>query len=190
MTDVRSSKVDTKRAKVIPMRSSRAITGLVGLGAVLALAVGSASVAAGSPPVAQSPRQAAPQAGPVRVELSPGDGVAIANDNIWYVHGGSFSFSVTASAGGRNQEHVTVFVSLPSSFTVEGFEGERWDCKAVEGGLECTNPDVVVPREAWPALTLTAKGSEYVYDSIDAYVRGPQDSDAHHGVPVVYDTST
>ncbi|WP_106187196.1 hypothetical protein [Umezawaea tangerina] len=175
------------------MRMSRVAAGLVGVGAVLALAVGSAAVAVGSQPASDTPRPAAAPTkdDPGAVELEHGKGVVLANDDWWYVHGGPFEFSVTATAARDGQAgQAALFVSWPSEFSLVETAGERWTCGAVEGGVECTNPAPAVPGEAWPALTLAVSGSGAVQDSIDVYLRGADGSEAHAGAPIVFDTSS
>ncbi|MET1072620.1 MAG: hypothetical protein ABWY11_08250 [Umezawaea sp.] len=177
------------------MRMSRVVAGLVGVGAVLALAVGSATatVAIGSTPAADTPGRANAPAkdDPGAVELAHGKGVVLANDDWWYVHGGPFEFSVTATAARDGQaDQAALFVSWPGEFSLVETAGERWTCGAVEGGVECTNPAAVAPGEAWPALTLGVSGSGAVQDSIDVYLRGADGSQAHASTPIMFDTSS
>ena len=189
---MRSLIVDTKRAKVISMRKSRVVAGLVGVGVVVALAVSSATSATGSPPVEQPAPQLAASAEVDQgsVELASGRGVADLGER-WYVHGMSFEFSVTAgSTSAETADGATVFVSWPAEIVLVGSTGEGWSCAEIEGGVECVNPTAVGPEQSWPELTLNAKGTATVKDTLDVYLHGVGAAEAHVGVPFTYDTST
>lgn len=184
--------VGTNRAKVIPMRKSRVVAGLVGVGAVVALAVGSATIATGSQPVEQPVRQAAApaKADQGSVELASGRGVADLGER-WYVHATPFEFSVTAgSAGVEKADGATVFVSWPAEIVMTGSSGVGWSCAEVEGGAECVNSTAVGSEQTWPVLTVNAKGTATVKDTLDVYLRGVGTAEAHAGVPFTYDTSS
>jgi hypothetical protein len=176
---------------VIPMRKSRVVAGLVGVGAVLALAVGSATIATGAQPVEQPALQAAApaKADQGSVDLAAGRGVVDLGER-WYVHGMPFEFSVTAgSTSAKTAEGATVFVSWPLEIVLVGSSGEGWRCAEVEGGVECSHPASIGPDQSWPALTLRARGTETVKDTLDVYLRGVGTAEAHAGVPFTYDTS-
>jgi hypothetical protein len=184
--------VDTKRVKVIPMRKSRVVAGLVGVGAAVALTVGSAAIATGAQPVDQPALQAAAPAKTDQgsVGLVPGRGVADLGER-WYVHGVPFEFSVNAGAPrARAAEGASVFVSWPLEIALVSSTGDGWRCSEVEGGAACDHPALVEPEQSWPALTVRAKGAEAVKDTLDVYLRGVGSADAHVGVPFTYDTST
>ncbi len=174
------------------MRKSRVVAGLVAVGTLLALAFGSATVAAGAPPAEEAQRSvAAPaRADQGSVELASGRGVKDFGD-YWYMHGSDFEFSVTAGAASESRsDGATVFVSWPAQLRLLGSTGESWSCAEVEGGVECVNPAVVEPGRFWPVLTLNARGTETVHDTIDAYLRGVGGAEAHAGVPFTFDTSS
>ncbi|WNV90796.1 hypothetical protein [Umezawaea sp. Da 62-37] len=175
------------------MWKNRVVAGLVGVGAVLALAVGSATVANGSTPAADTPGRVDVPAedGPAAVALAHGEGVVLANDGWWYVHGGPFEFSVTATAARTGQvEQAALFIVWPGEFSLVETAGDRWTCGAVANGVECTNPAPVAPGESWPALTLGVNATGAVQDSIDVYLSGAGGSDAHASTPIMFDTSS
>jgi hypothetical protein len=95
--------------------------------------------------------------------------------------GQSFHFSVmVVNTGGQADIDLSVFVSVP--FEVTGYSGEGWDCWDVDGGVECSIPDLVVDQESWPRLTIEAvAGPDVMQDSIDAYADS-RHGDVHTGV--------
>ncbi|MFD9734073.1 hypothetical protein [Umezawaea sp. NPDC059074] len=174
------------------MRKNRIVAGLVGVGAVLALAVGSATVAIGSSSGEQVQRQAsAPaKASQGSVELAAGRGVKDFGEDGWYMHGTAFEFSVKAGAANDGKsDAATVFVSWPESMDLVSSAGESWVCATVAGGVECTNSTAVEPGGFWPDLTLTARANTMMQDTIDAYLRGVGSVESHVGVPFTFDTN-
>jgi len=169
------------------------VAGLVGVGAVLALAVGSATVAIGSSSDEQVQRQAS---APARIsqgsiELVPGNGVKDFGEDVgWYMHGTAFEFSVKAGAASdEKSDAATVFVSWPSAMSLVSSSGESWVCAEVEGGVECTSSTAVEPGGFWPDLTLKARANTMMQDTIDAYLRGVGGAESHAGVPFTFDTN-
>ncbi|WNV88354.1 hypothetical protein [Umezawaea sp. Da 62-37] len=127
---------------------------------------------------------------PVRVDIEPGRGIVVTPDDYWYIRG-TFSFTVSVTdVGEDNDENLFAFVSVPDEIRMVGYEGERWECAAVEGGVDCSNPDLVVPGEAWPLLTITATGTGYVQDTLDVHAIADSDEWTQTGTPFVYDTSS
>ncbi|PRY41776.1 hypothetical protein CLV43_105535 [Umezawaea tangerina] len=130
------------------------------------------------------------QTGPVRVTLKPLSGVVVTPNRYWYIRG-EFRFTVKATdVGTEDDQNLFVFVSIPDEIRMTTFSGNRWRCESVVGGLDCSNPDLVVPGESWPALTITTRGTGYVQDTLDVYAIANGDDWAHVGVPFVYDTSS
>jgi hypothetical protein len=175
------------------MRKSRLAAGLVGMGAVLALAVGSATVASGSSLDEQVQRQASATAriSQGTVELVPGNGVKDFGEDVgWYMHGTAFEFSVKAGAASDGKsDAATVFVSWPAALSLVSSAGESWVCAAVVGGVECTNSTAVEAGGVWPDLTLKVRANTMVQDTIDAYLRGVGGAESHVGVPFTFDTN-
>jgi len=136
-----------------------------------------------------TPPAGATEGGTLGVALTPGRGI-LASPNFWYIHG-TFKFSVEVTdIGGDDDENLFVFISIPDEIDVTLYSGTRWYCEDVDGGVDCMNPDYVVPGEAWPLLTITARGSTRVSDTLDVYAIADSDDEAHVGVPFLYDTST
>jgi hypothetical protein len=157
----------------------------------------SAAAVAGLSLVA-APAASADVTGPLKVELAKGRGVVETAPDYWYVHSTSFEFSVTVTdVGTVNDTDAVVFVSLPASVDVVGYNAEdnwqcvdRWD-DDVRLGVDCVNTDIVVPQEAWPVLKLKAMGNQHTVDTIDAYATSEQGvEEAHDGVGFFLDTST
>ncbi|PRY37804.1 hypothetical protein [Umezawaea tangerina] len=130
------------------------------------------------------------QSGPVRVDIAPGKGIVVTPDDYWYVRG-TFSFTASVTdVGEADDENLFVFVSVPDVIRMTGYQGDRWRCESVEGGVDCTNPDLVVPGEAWPLLTITATGAGYVQDTLDVHAVADSAEWTQTGTPFVYDTSS
>jgi hypothetical protein len=118
-------------------------------------------------------------------DLVPGRGVAFDHEGNWAGRVGfPFEFSVAvANTGGRGDTDLSVFVSVP--FEVTGYRGEGWSCWDVDGGVDCSIPDLVVDGEQWPLLTIEAVADQrWLVDAVDAYADS-RHGDVHAGVGFV-----
>ena len=118
----------------------------------------------------------------IEAELSPWDNVQQVSPTRWYVgQSEDFTFTVDVTNDSvHGQDALTVFVSVP--FEVTGYEGDRWNCWDVDGGVQCANPDVTVPREDWPTLFVHGRTTEVdIRDSIDVYATSNVGAD-HSGM--------
>ncbi|GLZ30410.1 hypothetical protein Lesp02_25990 [Lentzea sp. NBRC 105346] len=121
---------------------------------------------------------------PISIDLVRGDNIVYERrPDTWAAHG-DFSFFVRlADAGSENLDEATVFVSLPPEVEVTGFAGDRWECEDTEGGIDCYNPDLVVPGEEWPQLTVfgSVREANGRIDSLDVYAKTGEYGAAHKG---------
>jgi hypothetical protein len=160
-----------------------------GLGAVVTALCVSAS---GAPATTANPAATAVAgADPIAIEVERGDGVIVRNHDGAWVSRTQFTFAMTfTDVDVDNDEGLSVFISIPEEADVRGYDGERWDCWDVDGGLECANPDLVVPGEAWPTLGLRGQVLNARYgDTLDVYATGQDQREAHWGVRWDLDTS-
>ncbi|WP_285745565.1 hypothetical protein [Lentzea sp. NBRC 105346] len=148
-----------------------------------------AVLVAGAFAVAVAPTASAAETAPIDIRMTKGDGV-YGSEYHWQSRG-TFDFTVTLTdTGAGNLYGTTVFVSVPEGADVTGWAGERWDCEHTGGGIDCTNPDLVVPGEAWPELTVQLRPTEYFPDeTLDVYATSGGYGAAHEGVAYYYDTS-
>jgi hypothetical protein len=132
------------------------------------------------------PSAEAARADVLRVDLNAGSGIEVVDD-YWVgdPHAPRMEFTVTMTdVGNLNDENGGVFVSVPDDLEVTFSWGNRWECIDVTGGIVCESPDLVVPGESWPKLTVSidAHGNE-INDTIDAYAYSQRQAQAHDGVP-------
>src|SRR5882672_9905465 len=148
-------------------------------------------------PAPQAPAPAAPPAAghddtgdPLAIDVEAGPGIWAKPTGEWESRT-SFSFVVTVTdSGSGNDEDLSVFVSVPDQTKIRQTSGDRWTCQDVDGGVRCTNPDLVVPGEAWPALTVQGWVlSDNHDDSLDVYATGTAGKEVHWSVPWTLDTS-
>ena len=127
------------------------------------------------------PTASADESNGIDVVLTPGTGISSSDSGWRGLARRSMRFTVDVTdIGDQDDDGLSVFVSVP--FTVRG-SGDRWDCSAVEGGLQCEIDDLVVPGETWPTLTLDGSTTiGYLRDSVDVYAESTN-GDAHAGVP-------
>jgi hypothetical protein len=139
--------------------------------------------------VLATPAAAADPTGALDVTLVSGSGVVQAPGDWWYVHNSPFRFTASAAnIGSTAVNGAVVFVSVPDSIALTG-SGDGWSCAATGGGMDCTNHLVVQPGAKWPLLTVDATGSQWVQDTIDAYVQSTGADTGHDGHNFLYDTS-
>ena len=117
---------------------------------------------------AAAPPASADDGDTLGVALAPGNGPGpgVGADGAWYWRGDSmFDFTVTVTdISARRNHDATVQVSIPIGWDgygppigadIRGYEGDDWTCVDTDPGVvSCTNPDVVVPGESFPTLTL------------------------------------
>jgi hypothetical protein len=145
-------------------------------------------------PAPQAPAAAAPSTGAsngaIDIDVEPGPGIWAKPTGGWESRT-SFSFAVTITdTGDANQQPLSVFVSVPDQAQIRQTSGDRWTCANVDGGARCTNPDLVIPDEAWPTLTIQGWVlSDSRDDTLDIYADSPGAPQAHWGTPWTLDTS-
>jgi hypothetical protein len=125
--------------------------------------------------------------GPLAVRLEAGHGIHVLPDGTWV--GNPYldynDFTVRAEdLGKETDEGLFHFVSLPTDqIEVIGYEGDRWECWDVDGGIDCTNPDTVVLGEQWPSLTVQYRSlGKEVQDTLDVYGENETLGKDHFGV--------
>nr|WP_042186362.1 hypothetical protein [Kibdelosporangium sp. MJ126-NF4]CEL17231.1 hypothetical protein [Kibdelosporangium sp. MJ126-NF4]CTQ91539.1 hypothetical protein [Kibdelosporangium sp. MJ126-NF4] len=138
-----------------------------------------------------APSASAAQDEPLELWFEPVAAIVVEDDGLW--RGSPFSgnsFEVHARDNTEyTEDGVHLFLSLPPQLHVSGYDGDRWNCWDVDGGIECTNPDTVVPEEEWPVLTVRFNGNDWITDSLDVYGHNDTLGDAHFGVPFVMSQS-
>jgi hypothetical protein len=153
--------------------------------AVTAALVGTAGTSAG---IANA--QAAQPTDLPGVDLQPGKGIVKANDDWWYIHGGTFEFAVTLGARTQGKKRA-VRLAVPKGFEVVSVDGAKWKVEQVdETDVEATHPEMERPGLKLPTLVIGATASEPVTGNLDASVREQSVNYKRKGVKVRVDTST
>lgn len=130
-----------------------------------------------------TPAASADESNGLAIELVDGVGIHVDPLNSeWYSPWNRpFDFHINVTDTSEfDDTDLTLFVSVP--FEVVGYEGEGWACRDVDGGVECAIPDLVVPGETWPTLTIEGQSGDRIDDSIDVYASSRL-GDAHGSVP-------
>ncbi|PRY34384.1 hypothetical protein [Umezawaea tangerina] len=136
-----------------------------------------------TPPSETTTTTSAPS-GDLDVSLEKGRGVALDNTGAWYVHGGSFDFSIVI-AGESSGEVLAVAVTLPlPQLDVTTTDGDGWSCQDSDTGLLCTN----ATNGKWSPLKVTSSVKETARGTITAKATGPGTGEA--STEIALDTSS
>ncbi|TWP45189.1 hypothetical protein FKR81_39595 [Lentzea tibetensis] len=122
---------------------------------------------------------------PVSIDLDRGMGMGVDREGTWTANTFGYFTVDLSDAADENLDEVSVFVSVPDAVEVADYSGDDWDCWDVDGGIECHNPQLMVPGEAWPTLTVHLYVHDHMDDvgSIDVYATTGDFGPAHEGVP-------
>ncbi|MET1072619.1 MAG: hypothetical protein ABWY11_08245 [Umezawaea sp.] len=154
--------------------------------AVVTAAVGVAGSTAGIA-TAQTAQQPADLPG---VDLDPGKGVIKANDDWWYVHGGTFEFAVTLGARTQGRKR-TVRLAVPKGLNIVSINGDKWKVEKVDDtDVEATHPELENPGLKLPKLVIAARSKNFGASTLDASVREKSVNYKRRGVKLMVDTST
>ncbi|MET1071124.1 MAG: hypothetical protein ABWY11_00610 [Umezawaea sp.] len=139
----------------------------------------------------EEPPPPPPPTEPLDVTLTPSQYVVVLDGGHWYNHALSLTatISVTNTGGSTGGAPLEVSVALaPNLMRTRDSRGDRWNCREVENGLVCSNPDTVAPGESWPDLAVDITAAEGCRGTIDVITAGP--GAVEEGVAVNMDTST